>query len=305
MGWNLSAWLMPVFPIYWESTFSSPADLRECSQLAQPIRTIHHACEHRAVTPVAVEAWARRGTAGDMLVLARIVACLDPASQGSLHRCAATAVAAQRGAQVDASACDSHHQQADALARAIEVLEAYGALHVDGKATVLGVAVELVAAMRLRSAGAKTDFWEDEDHWLRALANDTYPHGDDVARLLSHAKGVDPCWDEALFPDGPQAVVVVPSECEIAEGAGILAGYSFIQSSTGAFYRPPYPAEHFGINVPQSDFKEWDGEDLVLDRDKWEAAVQDATVLRFAEFVAEWRASFFEELILGRQPLVR
>lgn len=253
------------------------------------------------MTPAAIEAWARRGTAGDMLALARIVECLDSASRRTLRRCAVEAVAKQWRRQIDEPTSDGQ-APADSLAIAIVVLDNYSALGVDGKSRVLETAVMLLATMRLLSSNFPAGTWEGEYQWLNALARETYPHYDVVADLLGELRGWLLDWEEVVCPDGPGGNVTIPAEREIDTAEGMLTGYETTRDNQGA-YGPPEAAEYLGIEVPTIDFKDWDGDELVLDKARWRAAVRDATVLRLAEFVADWKASFLDALITGQQPV--
>jgi hypothetical protein len=257
------------------------------------------------MTAMATEAWARRGAAEDMVLLARLVACLDSSSRETLRQACTHATEPHRAGTPAARPGNGCIDVSGDLVFVIDMLAGYNALQDHDKASVLSTAVELIATTRLRSSKALSTAWVDEDEWLRCLAEDTYPDIGDVADLVDLAKQVEPDWDDVMFPDGPHALVVAPSEHGIGLADGLLVGYETIRGSVGAADRPPPPADFLGVDVPKGAFKEWNGDGWTLDEDRWKTAVRDATVLRFAELIAEWRTRFFEALTSGREPQAR
>lgn len=241
----------------------------------------------------------RRGAAGDIVVLARLFAALAPDMRQRLL----TAVV-DPGAGVGVSPGDKTAMRRSgtpdaALVDVVNLLSGYADLTTTGKSEVFASAVELVAAMRIQHSRGTADAPVSEHDWLIALAADTYPDSGAASELLHFAAGVDPEWQQAIFPDGQYPIAGSPSDCEITSADGMLRGYEHIRWVTEGMHKPPEAADHLGIVVAKSAYTEWDGDAWVFDDDAWKAATRHATVMVFAELVAEWRSRFFHALIAG------
>lgn len=251
-------------------------------------------------TPTATEPWARRGTADDMLVMARVFACLEPDGRASLLAASHAAVARERA--IADEAAPEPADLVEPLFGAIALLQAYADLRLDGKTQLLSEAIELVAQHRMKAATVPPGAWGDAHEWLTALADQTYPHGSDADGVLSLIRSVDADWESAVFTDGHLDVVAKPSEKEIDAGYGILAGYRHIKGQASPFHGIPDTAEAPGLDLAQDEFREFDGDGWVPNQVAYEAAIEHELALRFAELVVEWRERFFEALVDGTQP---
>jgi len=185
----------------------------------------------------------------------------------------------------------------------IVLVQMYERLGVAGRTQVFTAAAEEVA--KLRIAGLKDEQGSQiELHdWMTALADETRPHGDGAAQLMTFVRGFVLDADEIFFADGLLPMALGPSEDELILGQQILDSYDLAKSQADSVVYTPDAAECLGINPNKRDFKVFtDEEGWKFDEDAWNDETNRQCVLECASFVASWREQFFQALIGGVQP---
>jgi len=152
----------------------------------------------------------------------------------------------------------------------------------------------------------------DAEDWLCDLATECMPRDENVADLISHARSVDPNWEEAMFPEGYVETVLSGPNEHASFGQAMYMGYSSILANLSWWSPPPSAAECIGVDVPASDFTalEDDGEEglparPVHDRDAWLAEVDRQCIEACAQYVTAWRCAFLAALVDAKQPSPR
>lgn len=139
---------------------------------------------------------------------------------------------------------------------------------------------------------------DDIQDWLIEKARATLPWDDEVAKLIGFARDLEGDIDFAMFPDGLVSGVLSSSECEYSVGEGMLAGYDYIKSTSDLGYDFPDPFDFLHVRVDKKDFSFLDAEaGWALDEDAYKEEVRHQCILKFASYVATWRAKFFKAVL--------
>lgn len=182
----------------------------------------------------------------------------------------------------------------------------YAALDAEARGDVIACAVEAMARMRLAERGRVAISEDEAEGWIARLADETFPHGDDAADLWLHARSVEPSARKMLFPDGMSQVVLAASDSVWRDAEAFYCGYTYIRATTDATEEPPEPVSVLGIQVPKTDFEQWEGDDdgWVLDTDARTAEVERRCIAACASMIHRWRRAFYAR-VLGedRQPV--
>lgn len=239
------------------------------------------------------EASARRGTANDLVWLARLYEKLD-----DVRRHALVGAAGRLAAEHPAARNDIGASWVAGLRGLIGLLAVYSALESASKCSVLTEAAELVAVQAMSALAAASPSPDEVSDWLTRLARDCAPRDELILRAAEFS--LDPY--EALFSEGPLATALCPSEDELDLAEGVYAGYVTIAAHDSASEDLPVIAKVLGIKVPTSQYQEWNGDEWIVNEAAHEAEIRRRCVLECAGLVASWRSNFFEALLSGRQP---
>lgn len=172
-------------------------------------------------------------------------------------------------------------EQADYRARRgtaediVNLVEMYGRLDAPAKGELLTRAAELMAEQRVSGRKMPDGKAYDAYDWLKTIAEDTYPSGEDGARLLQQAADRNCYGLDAVFGDGKLSVALSPSEDERANGEGLYEGYMMVWNDVSPGQYMPSPAEFLGIKTLNRDYSEYE----------------------YAEGEEEWKAGIYNQCI--------
>ncbi len=201
----------------------------------------------------------------------------------------------------------THEEQADYRARRgtaddiINLVSIYSQLDAQAKRELLTAAVELLAGQRV--VGQRTPDGEPYDaaDWLENLAEDTYPEGDEAARLLQRGFDVHADGREIVFADGLSSIPMGSSEDDSAAGNGLYESYLMIANDAYPLDLPS-AVEFFGIRDSKRDYVEYEYPGT---EEEWKAGIRDQCVAKFTGFVSLWRTKFYGALLSKAWPAPR
>ena len=199
-------------------------------------------------------------------------------------------------------------EQADYKARRgtaediINLVSIYSQLEESDNGDLLRQAVELLAAQRV--IGLKTPDGEhyDAHDWLEHLADDTYPHDLDVARLLGGGFDVHADGREFVFPDGQLGVLLTSSAQEEQSGMGLYLGYQMIENDEYPIGNLPSAASFFGFDEDQRNYVEYEYYET---EEEWKDGIHRQCAAEFTGLVSLWRSKFFKALLSKTWPTAR